>query len=82
MKRAVICTNQARGGTPIFRGAARRGEITYDPEPYQMRKSKRRHYFLVDFTNQIVTVNWGGHTPMTPKEAARFGADFGLWFES
>ena len=75
MKRAVICTNQARGGTPIFRGAAEKGEAAWSPEPGTAA-------FVVSFDHEYISGIWGGRTPMTPKEAAKFGADFGLWFES
>ena len=77
MKRAVICTNQTRGGTPIFRGAATGGEVTFQPGGTQDPTT-----FIVDFSQEYITGIWGHRTPMTPKEAAKFGADFGLWFES
>ena len=77
MKTAVIVTNQHHvdGATPIFKASA------YDGKAYLLGDSGMID-FIIDFEGEVVRGWWGMCKPMTTNEALRFGANFGLWFES
>ncbi len=77
MKTAVIVTNKDHedGATPIFMATANGGKV------YTLLDSPMVD-FVLDFEEEIISGLWGHCTPMTPNEALRFGANFGLWFSS
>lgn len=76
MKTAVICTNRyaESGAAVIFRGSMETGVLRIG--------ERLNPDFVVDFDALAISGWWGSRETMTKNEALRFGADFGLWFES
>ena len=68
---AVICTNESTGGDVVYKESAYKGTDLFP---------KDNPDFVIDFSTRVIAGYWGGRRQMTKSEAARFGADFGLWF--